>query len=710
MEASPLCSASFTSLDDAVELYHDVLECLLNKHAPSISSKFRVNTTPWWNQSCNEAQTEKRRAKRSFDKNGDNESRSIYKEKCIDAAIIIDRARNTYYDNKLSSLAGDPRGTYKVVNRLLDKQYGANKVPNGESDEAVANNLKTFFDSKVRTIYADITKESLGLMDTQLHNTSLPQNTNATMDGFSSISVTELFEVIRKMPNKSSSLDVLPMWLFKHCLPELIGIVHFIVNESLATGCFPKLLKSAMIRPSLKKPGLDSDELKNYRPISNLTYLSKIIEKVVHNQLTAYIDTNELFADFQSGYRKVHSCETAVTKIHNDILMMVDKKKNVVLLLLDLSAAFDTINHKLLLNKLTSMYGINGSVLGWFKSYLTNRSFKVAVNRSTSSSCWLEIGVPQGSILGPLLFILYTKDIEKIVTKYGFSVHLYADDTQVYFSFDVHSDNPDLTAVNLCFNEIKQWMTLNFLKLNEDKTEFVDIGVYQSPLKSLALDRVVMYPSKKAKNLGFVFDHQLSLDDQITATLQVCNMNLRNLGRIGSRLSHELKVQLVNSCVLSFIDYCNAAYGSLTEVNLHKLQKIQNSAARFVFGIYGKAKQQSMTPFLKKLHFLPVRYRIKYKVALLVFKCLNNMAPKYLAALLTLRDPNEHSLRLDSDFYMLKIPPSPQFKRTEGAFYHYGPKTWNELPYSLRCFSEIDLFKRHLKTHYFNIAYDGIEY
>ena len=116
-------------------------------------------------------------------------------------------------------------------------------------------------------------------------------------------------------------------------------------------------------------------------------------------------------------------------------------------------------------------------------------------------------------------------------------------------------------------------------------------------------------------------------------------MNLRNLGRIGSKLSYELKVQLVNSCVLSFIDYCNATYGSLTEANLHKLQKIQNSAARFVFGIYGKARQQSMTPYLKKLHFLPVRYRIKYKVALLVFKCLNNLAPKYLATLLTLKAP-----------------------------------------------------------------------
>lgn len=186
------------------------------------------------------------------------------------------------------------------------------------------------------------------------------------------------------------------------------------------------------------------------------------------------------------------------------------------------------------------MYGINGVVLKWLKSYIANRNFKVVINNSSSCSCQLEIGVPQGSILGPLLFILYTKDLEMIVTKYGFSVHLYADDTQIYLSFDVHSDNPDLTSVTSCFKKIKEWMSLNLLKLNEDKTEFIDICIYESPLKLLALDSVLIYPSKKAKNLGFIFDHQMTLDDQVNYNSQVCYMSLRNLEIIGSKLSHNL--------------------------------------------------------------------------------------------------------------------------------------------------------------------------
>jgi len=459
-----------------------------------------------------------------------------------------------------------------------------------------------------------------------------------------------------------------------------------------------------------KKPNLDVDDLKNYRPISNLTYLSKLLEKVVHKQLVDYASENNLFAKFQSGYRKFHSCETAVTKIHNDVLIMTDKQENVVLLLLDLSAAFDTISHDLLLKKLKYAYGIKGNAIAWLRSYLSDRKFKVKVKNSSSSGCTLEIGVPQGSILGPLLFILYTRDLESIVTKYGFTIHFYADDTQVYFSFDVHSTNPDLTLIKECFSEIKKWMALNYLKLNDGKTEFLDIGYYVSPITSIDLgEEVSLEPVEKAKNLGFIFDHRMSLCDQINAVSQVCYLNLRNLKRIASRLSYDLRVQLVHSNILSMIDYCNSVYGGLTEKNLFKLQKIQNNAVRFIYGLYGKKRRASITPLLKKLHFLPVKYRIQFKVAMLVFKCVNNLAPEYLTAFISLREVKRRSSRLDDDFYLLKTPTPPRFTRTQAAFSYYGPSIWNGLPYQLRCLTDIIEFKKHLKTYYFNVAFEGVE-
>jgi hypothetical protein len=709
---SDLNFSEFEGVDQAVQLFQQVVEDVLDKHAPLVTKKFNTKRSPWWDSKCQEAKSEMRKAQRKVKKfPNDAEAKDNFKEKCIDKAIIVNRSRNRYYDEKLSAVKGDSRGTYKLINHLLDKEYGTNKLPNGVSDKETAENLQNFFNQKVKNIYSGIEKELKNTTST--FNSDMGPNSDTMcqdfeLSKFHEIEIDELENIIRELPNKSSDLDVIPMWLFKNCLPELISIVHYIVNESLKTGQFPSQLKFATVKPGLKKPNLDVDELNNYRPISNLTYLSKLLEKVVHKQLVNYATENKLFANFQSGYRKFHSCETAVTKIHNDILVMSDKQENVVLLLLDLSAAFDTINHDILLSKLKRTYGVKGEVLEWLKSYLSNRKFKVVVKNCSSSGCTLEIGVPQGSILGPLLFILYTRDLESIVTKYGFTIHFYADDTQVYFSFNVHSSNPDLSRIKECFGEIKKWMTSNYLKLNDGKTEFIDIGYYVSPIKSLDLGEVSAEPVDKAKNLGFIFDHQMNLNNHIDSVSQICYLNLRNLKRIAARLSYDLKVQLVHSNILSHIDYCNSVFGGLTEKNLFKLQKMQNNAVRFIFGLYGKQRRVSIKPLLKKLHFLPVKYRIMFKVSMLVFKCLNNFAPEYLANLITLREVNKRSSRLDDDYCLLKTPKASKFTRTEAAFTYYAPTIWNELPYSIRSLTDTELFKKTLKSHFFDIAFEGI--
>ena len=706
--SSPLNSPElFTSLDDTVELYNSTLTTLLDKHAPVVTRKFKTNDTPWWNIKCQDARTKRRKHQRAYAKNKTPETTTAYNEACVDASIIIDRERNKFYHKKLDSHAGNPRETYKVINNLLDKEYGKNSFPNGENDESVANNLKDFFDSKVKKIYAGIEKENCEKTNVAEDTHSEPENAaKASFTSFDTMQTSEIINIVKSMPDKSCASDTIPMWLFKECLPQLLTAVSYIVNESLSSGKFPSDLKAAAVRPALKKKGLDSDVLGNYRPISNLTFLSKIIEKCVNRQLVAFVNSQNLFAELQSGYRKTHSCETAITKIHNDILMMIDKKNNVLLLLLDLSAAFDTICHKLLLKKLKNMYGIDGNALEWIKSYLTGRSFTVTVNRSSSSSCQLTIGVPQGSILGPLLFILYTKDLQELVKKYELSVHLYADDTQIYFSFDINCINPDLSKVQECFSEIKRWMAENFLKLNEDKTKVMELGVYENCItSSVPLDTHSIELSEKAKNLGFYFDDQMSLESQVNNVTKNCSMNLRNLQRIGSKLTHNLKVQLVHSMIFSHLDYCNAVFASLSEANLNKLQKIQYSAVQFIYGLRGKERYQSLSPFLKELHFLPVRFRIRYKIALMTFKCLNNIAPQYLSEMITMRDPNSHELRLDNDYYVLKPPPRPHYKRTEGTFSVMAPTIWNVLPYELRCLTEVTIFKKMLKTYYFKMAF-----
>ena len=544
----------------------------------------------------------------------------------------------------------------------------------------------------------------------------MPNDTHSSLPcsatAFRLVTRSEVLSLITKtMNNKSCELDPLPTWLLKHCLNELLPHITLIVNLSLQEGYFPHALKSAIVRPVLKKASLDADDLKSYRPVSNLSFISKVIEKCAHSQFSEYLNKNNLFAANQSGYRKNMSCETAVLKVHNDILLQIDKKSHTVLLLLDLSAAFDTINHKKLLRRLEHSYGFSGIILQWVASYLSNRSFIVGVKGEYSSLCDLEIGVPQGSILGPIFFILYTKQLQDIASMHGLQIHLYADDTQIYFSFDPKKDM-DIESMKRklkeCFEHIKSWMSENYLKLNNNKSEIIEISTNSKTPKQVEFNLDSMCsikPTKSAKNLGFIFDNHLNLEAQINNVVRICYVNQRNLGRIGSKLSKELKIQMVHASIHSILDNGNATYGALSERLLQKLQKVQNAAVRFIFGLHGKLRQEPITPYMIELHFLPVGMRIKFKIALLVFKCLNDCAPEYLRTMVKIRDTSKHHVRMDHDFFLLERPPLSRLRATAGAFSHTAPKIWNALPYSLRSISRLDVFKKALKTHLFHQAY-----
>ena len=253
----------------------------------------------------------------------------------------------------------------------------------------------------------------------------------------------------------------------------------FIVNMSIANGEFPQSLKHAIVTPVLKNSKEDIDDLKNYRPISNLSTISKLIEKAIYQQLNDYLNSNELYCEVQSGYRKGHSCETLLIKLNDDLIKEADKNNFVALLLLDLSAAFDAVDHGILLHKLQSLYGIKSHALKWFKSYLANRTFSVSIRKTDSSIEIVLYGVPQGSILGPILFILYTKEVSDIVHKYSMQLKLYADDSTLYMKLNPANTsdiNFVISTIQSCLCEIKNWMTNNYMKLNEDKTQLIVFG------------------------------------------------------------------------------------------------------------------------------------------------------------------------------------------------------------------------------------------
>jgi hypothetical protein len=244
------------------------------------------------------------------------------------------------------------------------------------------------------------------------------------LTAFQPVSESTVREVLNRTAIKTCELDPLPTSLLTELMDDLLPSFTSVINYSLLTGSFPPMFKSAVVRPLLKKPSLDTENLNNYRPVSNLSFLSKITEKIALLQLSQHLHSNNLFYSLQSAYRSGHSTETALLKIVNDLLSALDINQVSLLSLLDLSAAFDTIDHSILLSRLHHTFGISGLALSWLQSYLSGRTQVVSVNGVSSVPAALNFGVPQGSVLGPILFVLYTHPISEIVSSFSLTSQL----------------------------------------------------------------------------------------------------------------------------------------------------------------------------------------------------------------------------------------------------------------------------------------------
>ena len=370
-----------------------------------------------------------------------------------------------------------------------------------------------------------------------------------------------------------------------------------------------------------------------------------------------------------------------------------------MLVLLDLSAAFDTVDHSILLHRLEHWVGLSGTVLGWLKSYLEGRQFYVSIGNWSSPPTPLHCGVPQGSILGPLLFNLYMLPLGLVIRQRRISYHSYADDTQLYFSLSPNDLSP-LDTLICCVEDVKNWMSTNFLQLNNEKTEIIVFG--KKDLRDRISSKLTCsgYLVKTTvKNLGVQLDSELSFNSHIKAITKSSYYHLKHISKYKNFMSQDDLEKLIHAFVSSRLDYCNGLLTGLPKKTIRQLQLIQNAAARILM----RAKRTDhITPLLKHLHWLPVQFRIDFKILLLVFKSLNGTGPVYLKYLLQHYTPTR-SLR--SQERVLLIPPITRTKQGEAAFSSYAVKVWNCLPEYTKTAPTTSCFKSRLKTHLFSLAY-----
>ncbi|PIK48723.1 putative RNA-directed DNA polymerase from mobile element jockey-like [Apostichopus japonicus] len=305
------------------------------------------------------------------------------------------------------------------------------------------------------------------------------------------------------------------------------------------------------------------NDLKSYRPIANLKFLAKTIERVCSKQIQNYLRNNKLLGEKQSAYRAHHSTETALLRVYNDLLLTADKGEEAILVLLDYSAAFDTINHDIFFQRLQNRYGVSGNALCWFKSYFTNRSQAVVVNDCISNVHKPVGGVPQGSVMGPLSFTMYTSPVEDIIKAHGMSGMLYADDTQVYAIKSGCDHGATLAKLGACISDIRSWSAANDMKLNDDKTELIHISSKfrtAAPIPSLKIGTTHVEPVNNARNLGVIFDKNLDMNQHINNICRSASSALHKIGKIRRCLDQQTAETLVHAFVSSRVTTVTVCY------------------------------------------------------------------------------------------------------------------------------------------------------
>ena len=676
-----------------VDSMNDGLRSLLDQHAPLHTRLVRDRTpAPWKTEDVKEAKRKARRAERKWRKTGLNVDEQIYVSETKNYMTVSNKARKEYYSNKIKECS-----TTKEVHLVSDILLGKSKctpLPTNINKSELSQHFSDYFVEKIKQIRKDLDIKTAA-------DVSFDGHYGTTLNFFEKVTEDELKKIILSMPSKTCSLDPLPTSLTKLLLPELLPLITKIINLSLQKGVVPNSFKEALVIPLLKKPNLDCNQMKNFRPVSNLPFLSKVLERVVLSQLLNHLNHNKLLETFQSAYRIDHSTETAVLSVVNDLLLQCDNHNISIMALLDLSAAFDTIDHDILIMRLEKTFGLCGPVLHWFKSYLKGRSQFVNIDSIKSSTSKIEFGVPQGSVLGPILFSLYTQPLSNVIVKNDCKFHKFADDTEVTKSSTPDSYKSTKEDVSKCISHISSWMASNKLKLNPDKTEVIAVST-PNLLKDVKNDIVELNETNlsiqnSVKYLGVQIDSSLSMSSQINSISKSCFLELRRISSIRKFLSHDAVKTLVCSKVLPRLDYCNSTFIGMTDYNFTRLQRIQNCAAKL---IYKKRKYDHVTPLLHDLHWLPVRARCIYKIAVLTYKFFDGSLPQYLSDLLTVKH-SQKCLRSSSQ-KLLNRPRCLMKNFGERSFSFNAPKIWNDLPTSVRNAPSIETFKSRLKTHLFN--------
>lgn len=677
--SSSSANAASRSCDVSMSVLEELLKSVVVKHIPVRTIKimqFRSHgNMPWWTVEITYVKRLLRKSERLWRNEKLEVHHQMYKKLRNKLKLLITDAKRRHLSDNLFELTREPKKLWQSMNVNLGRQK-TQVLPDLSTFSTISlpSAFGSFFNDKIVGIRKQLSSQ---LMNEQVDNSDEPTNRECVLESWSSATVTEIDRIIKTFSSKTSPQDIVPNRVWKMCIPELAPLVTAVVNASFCSG-MPSSHKCAVVTPLIKKKGLDANVMSNYRPVSNLSTISKIIEKAVSNRLTQYLSDNNLFDEHQCAYQKNNSCEMALLSIQDYILRSADGGRVTALILLDMSSAFDTVDHAILRKRVTEL-GISGSALLWITDYLDGRSQFVRIKNVDSPSLPLMCGVPQGSVLGPLLFSIYVRPLGDIIKKHDVQYKFYADDLQLYHSFHPNAANDAINKLEGCTREIQRWLLHNWLSLNAAKSELILCGTRQQlsklPNFSIQIAGSVLTRKESARDLGVILDENMGFDRHVKIVSRNALFHLKSIARLRRSLSQSHAQLLVNALVLSRLDFCCSLFVGV-KVDLFKiLQRVIKAANKFI----QSCTKSSQIMVTKKQ--LTASNRVHLRALSIVWQALDGKAPKFISDLFQMEVISRHLRSNSSHLLQVHFMKSEVGKRAFGTF---AARLWNKLPANVK--------------------------
>ena len=688
----PQFDSNSANIDEAWHIWKSNFLNILNKNAPKRVIKVRNKPAPWLYSEIKKEMFNRDLLKKKALKSGSQHDWSIFKKARNAVNYSIRSAKSKYYRRKLNENAGDLKTTWKVLNDLMGKKSAVTEVneiltstnTTLKNAEHIANHFNVHFTEVGPHLATNLPVSTINAEDYLKREPSSFE--------FAEIKSSRVFKLLSKLDvTKATGLDQISNKVLKLAAPVIYKQLTDLFNLSLKSREYPDDWRLAKVSPVFKAG--ERNDPNNYRPISVLSTISRVFEKLVYEQIYNYLIKNNILDTRQSGFRSLHSTVTALLDLTNQWCFNIDRGLVSGVLFLDLKKAFDTVDHQLLLTKLEYI-GVRGHALEWFKSYLLNRFQIVYTNGVLSEKAILKCGVPQGSILGPLLFLIYINDLTTIAD-YA-TVRMYADDTNMTFTA---CSIPELQHdMNMDLQFLQNWLIANRLTLNVLKTEFMLIGSRQRMATltqelDLSINGISLKRVNSSKCLGVEIDECLTWDAHIASISRKVSSGIGVLKKIKPFVPTFNLISVYQSIVEPYFDYCSIVWDDISDHLTDKLQILQNRAARV---ITGADYRMHISELLSKLGWSSLKEKRNKQKALMMFKIMNGMTPPYLEDIFTRNiGRSVYNLRISRRDLAL---PAVKTDYCRNSFAYTGAKVWNALPEERKYEKSMRAFKNKLES------------